>query len=239
MAISAALGAPAQSGKLPTAIVPFGKYKGQPIEALAQDVAYLDWLTAQDWFRSRYQNLYTIIINNFQAPSETPEHNLMQAKFLDEDYRFKFIYFSMLHKEQLWDELIDLEVEASGFDVRLTYSERRLKPRSHKPGLHDDRIIATFVECKPMLGDDYPAVLRQIVSSIAYQRWRSENYGWGENKGADWDIDGMRFILFIRQYSGSINRAQLIEFFSKASIQIIFESELDQFELERLVSETP
>jgi len=31
-------------------IVPFGKYKGQPVEALQGDPAYADWLAAQPWF---------------------------------------------------------------------------------------------------------------------------------------------------------------------------------------------
>ena len=66
-------------------VVNFGKYRGQPIEILASDRGYCDWLMAQPWFRERYQNLYTVIINNYQQPSETPEHNALQALFLDED----------------------------------------------------------------------------------------------------------------------------------------------------------
>ncbi len=46
-------------------LVPFGKYKGQPVEALRADQAYADWLVAQDWFRERYQPIYQFIINNF------------------------------------------------------------------------------------------------------------------------------------------------------------------------------
>jgi len=30
-----------------TNIVPFGKYKGQPVDVLAADHAYCDWLTSQ------------------------------------------------------------------------------------------------------------------------------------------------------------------------------------------------
>ena len=44
-------------------IVPFGKYKGQPVEVLAGDRAYCDWLTGQAWFRERYGNVYTLIVN--------------------------------------------------------------------------------------------------------------------------------------------------------------------------------
>jgi len=38
----------------------------------------------QAWFRERYGNVYTLIVNNFAEPSETPEHNALQARFLDE-----------------------------------------------------------------------------------------------------------------------------------------------------------
>jgi hypothetical protein len=69
-----------------TNIVPFGKYRGQPVEALAADRDYCDWLMGQAWFRERYGNVYTLIINNFAEPSETPEHNALQARFLDQDF---------------------------------------------------------------------------------------------------------------------------------------------------------
>jgi len=74
-----------QSSKLPE-IVPFGKYKGKPVEALQQDAQYCDWLMAQDWFNSRYGGLKTLIVNNFQEASETPEHNKLQGLFLDNDF---------------------------------------------------------------------------------------------------------------------------------------------------------
>jgi hypothetical protein len=67
-------------------VVPFGKYKGQPIEAMAEDTQYMEWLTAQSWFRERYQQFYTLIINNFTEPSDTPEHNRLHVKFLNDDF---------------------------------------------------------------------------------------------------------------------------------------------------------
>ncbi len=76
-------------------IVPFGKHKGKSVEALLTDREYLDWLLSQGWFQQRYGNLYQIVINNGQEPSETPEHNAMQIKFLDEEYRLKFAFVSL------------------------------------------------------------------------------------------------------------------------------------------------
>lgn len=70
-------------------LIPFGKYKGQPIEVLQHDQQYIDWLMGQDWFRTKYQMVYNVIVNNFGEPAETPEHNQMQVKFLQLDWRLK------------------------------------------------------------------------------------------------------------------------------------------------------
>jgi hypothetical protein len=68
---------------MPHDMVPFGKYKGQPVEVLQQDQAYCEWLAGQDWLQTRFPQLHTVIINNFAEPSETPEHNALQTRFLD------------------------------------------------------------------------------------------------------------------------------------------------------------
>jgi hypothetical protein len=44
-------------------IVPFGKYKGQPVETLAADPDYCEWLIAQPWFTAKYRNVYNIVVN--------------------------------------------------------------------------------------------------------------------------------------------------------------------------------
>jgi hypothetical protein len=72
-------------------IVPFGKYKGQPVEALAQDRSYCDWLMGQEWFRSSYTAIHTLIVNNFGVPDETPEHNALQALFTDNEWAKRFV----------------------------------------------------------------------------------------------------------------------------------------------------
>ena len=69
-------------------VVPFGKYKGQPVETLAADSDYCEWLTAQTWFRERYGNVYNTIINYGAEPQDSPEHNEMQARFLNDEWCF-------------------------------------------------------------------------------------------------------------------------------------------------------
>jgi len=81
-------------------LVPFGKYKDQPIEVLANDKSYLDWLTQQSWFKDRYSNLYQIIINNFSEPTNTPEHNKLQGLFLDDAFCERF-YKKVCNKKNL------------------------------------------------------------------------------------------------------------------------------------------
>jgi len=39
------------------------QYRGQPIEALAADHTYCDWLMSQAWLRERYGAVYTLIVN--------------------------------------------------------------------------------------------------------------------------------------------------------------------------------
>jgi hypothetical protein len=63
-----------------------GKYYGQPIEVLANDPNYCEWLINQNWFRERFQSYYQIIINNFHVPNDTPEHNSLQALFIDDKF---------------------------------------------------------------------------------------------------------------------------------------------------------
>ena len=80
---------PLQKAQRPQ-VVPFGKYKGQPLEALAADREYLTWLQGQSWFRERYQQIYALIINNFGEVADTPEHNAMQVLFLEDDFCAQF-----------------------------------------------------------------------------------------------------------------------------------------------------
>jgi uncharacterized protein (DUF3820 family) len=71
-------------------VVPFGKYKGHSVEELIADTGYLEWLSAQTWFRERYVGLYQIIINRGVEPQDSPEHNALQVLFLDDEFCLRF-----------------------------------------------------------------------------------------------------------------------------------------------------
>lgn len=68
-------------------LIPFGKYKGQPLATMASDRDYCEWLLQQSWFVERFPQIHTIVVNNFGEPSETPEHNALQIRFLDDRFR--------------------------------------------------------------------------------------------------------------------------------------------------------
>jgi uncharacterized protein (DUF3820 family) len=76
----------------PSNIVPFGKYKGRLIEeVLVDDPGYLQWLAGQEWFRSKFAVLYQVIINRGAEAEETPEHNALQVRFLEDDFCLRFL----------------------------------------------------------------------------------------------------------------------------------------------------
>lgn len=68
--------------------VPFGKYKGRPVEDMLADGDYMIWLEAQPWFRERFA--YLLRARDQDALSRTPEHNKLQALFLSDPYRRAF-----------------------------------------------------------------------------------------------------------------------------------------------------
>lgn len=88
-------------------IVPFGKYKGRPVVDLIADRSYTDWLAAQPWFRERYATVYNLIVNTGGEPQDTPEHNKMQARFLDHDTSLSLLRRWLPDADQLrgqWSE---------------------------------------------------------------------------------------------------------------------------------------
>jgi uncharacterized protein (DUF3820 family) len=143
-------------------VVPFGKYKGQPVAALAADEDYCEWLTAQPWFKQKYGNVYNILIQGGAEPQDSPEHNEMQARFLDEDWcrRLGAVLWPRTGLSDV--SVYGLSFEVAGWDVAFELSiavMARLDGR--ELGLCAESGCAR-VELKPDLGDDYPAVLRQV-----------------------------------------------------------------------------
>lgn len=146
-------------------LIPFGKYKGQPLDILASDPQYVEWLMQQDWFNSRYASIKTIIINNFQQPAETPEHNKLQAAFTSEDFSQTVLTHlakrGLLKDRYSYSQLpSDCEAKVSAIQYEIEGVDVTIYVSSSK---HD--VYPVKIELKPSLSDDYPSVLRQMLAN--------------------------------------------------------------------------
>jgi len=224
-------------------IIPFGKKQGKPVEVLQQDKQYLDWLQTQDWFKQKYSQFNTVIINNFNEPSETPEHNKLCNLFLEDELCKKLFYFHcklkkinhfivvkkprieydyclrMFNTDQYYTSgykvfIPNLKMLSEPEPIKLIrmptidelknlklklYRETIEKPSIHyeyitfefwyenikyhfKPAIFETKSIDVWfqveddkhsglydlkIEVKPCVGDDYPAILRQMQSNGA------------------------------------------------------------------------
>ena len=252
-----------------TTPVPFGKYKGQPIETLLSDQPYLDWLTSQDWFRQKYQNIYAVIINYPGKPVETPDHNRMQVKFLSRDYRLKLAFllvgtrlfrWNQEHFDQFVRKFLEDAKDKLGYTYNGKFHDDRSKylqePISRldgsellsisEPIFEDKGVDVTYevnygygwdfgvseeawrqapelferfrncathlnlrIELKPSVGDDFPAVLRQMK------------------------LDHSN-ILVLQTYSGTgASWKQFLEYFKSQKIRVALESDIDHVVLPR------
>lgn len=82
-----------EAKKEPSAIVvPFGKHKGATVaELLAKDPSYADWILAQGWVAERFAELHAAIMTRGAGTDDTPEHNAIQARFLDQTFVVAFL----------------------------------------------------------------------------------------------------------------------------------------------------
>jgi hypothetical protein len=207
-------------------VVPFGKYKGKPVEAMAQDRQYVDWLTAQSWFKERYANYYTLIVNNFQEPADTPEHNGLQAKFLDAKFCLRFVQFLGNYGGSA--KTLTTEFEYHGFDIDLRGTHDTGRMKKWKDGYHEgeSRIIEYVhysIEIKPTVADDYPAILRQIKTALT--NTRSDCYAGRPIRLA---VEFGDPVLFLQEYMGrGATCEEFINIFERSNIRVVFLDEIE------------
>lgn len=127
-----------------TTVLPFGKHKGKPItEVMLADPQWVQWVTAQPWFREKFAVLFSIVVNGGRADEgATPEHNRLQAMFLDRE----------LCRSAYW--------HLAGADGRLTTNPLDQVYFEHHGW--DVVIGHVYIELKPTVGDDYPVILRTM-----------------------------------------------------------------------------
>jgi hypothetical protein len=207
-------------------LVPLGKYKGQPLAALAGDPEYLRWLLAQSWFPERYPKHYTLIVNNFVEAIDTPEHNRLQARFLDPELLLRVAESIGLRPDEI---TAGPTFERCGFDVVFELSAISNMPITVE--VFDEESLAyrreaicgpqknfytalVALELKPTISDDYPAVLRQVKAA------RARLYG----------LTGLRCeaaaVVYCAAYSGrGATLAEVREIFSLSGVHFLIAAE--------------
>jgi hypothetical protein len=84
-----------QSPQDDSSIVPFGKYRDQPVEVMLADQNYLQWVMSQPgivlMLQNRYPALFNIITVGSPTTEDSPEHNKLQAIFLSENFQDAFM----------------------------------------------------------------------------------------------------------------------------------------------------
>jgi hypothetical protein len=115
------------------------------------DKPYCEWFAAQAWASEKHPEIVRFIQEGEQGGNETPEHNRIQAMFLELDVRNALIKICGGNPEKWIYHKVDFE--NSGIDVLI-------HPQFSEP--FSGRFFA--IEVKPHVSDDYPVVIRQVRS---------------------------------------------------------------------------
>ena len=232
-------------------IVPFGKYKGQPITELLNDTKYVEWCKKQEWFQ-KFPIVYNICVNQTittnNPNAKTPEHNKIQNMFLEKENIEKIVRFIFKDKKN-----IDCHGASSEFEAEFNW-DIIIYHLSYYENDDDDGcdLPYIYIEIKPLVGDDYPCILRKMklqkeLTEDDLERRRKkilDEIGYGPTKNR---IDQFtaaeqselkylkknpmafrgRFILLIKEYiSTNTPKDKLIEIFKQSDIMVIFINEL-------------
>jgi uncharacterized protein (DUF3820 family) len=112
----------------PSAIVlPFGKHKGKTVaELLVADEEYANWIAAQGWVAERFAELHAAILSRGAGIDDSPEHNALQARFLEPEFRLALL--RILKKSEIEDARGFLERDT--WDLALLVREIEEEVRS-------------------------------------------------------------------------------------------------------------
>ena len=196
-------------------IISFGKYKDKSVLDLFNDPQYVEWLLQQSWFKDKYSNIYNIVIHRSDPSNDaqpTPEHNLLQNIFLDQDICRRFCK-TLCSNNGGSSEVIEsfdfvkkfnIEFEAKyNWDVIIDY----IRNGSYK---------TIFIELKPVVGDDYPCILRKMKKQITLM---------SQPRKGHINERGLCVLVIETFNSKTTTREQLKEIFRQGNILVVFREE--------------
>jgi len=232
-------------------LVPFGKYKGQPITTLLNDTQTLKYYK-DTGILQKYPIVYNICVNQTittNKDGKTPEHNKLQNLFLDNQNVInllrKIIYNKIgpIPKNTHYEFSCEFE-GMFNWDI-LIENIYIYKCRSDEPdicdGCYDSDIKSNHndicIEIKPLLGDDYPCVLRKMKTQIELTK---NEYTIKEPKPGEysWKYVPSNYVLLVKEFNAnSTTKEQLIQIFNQSRIKIIFIDELFDDLLSQIITE--
>jgi len=250
-------------------LVPFGKYKGQPITTLMNDTKYLEWCKQQEWFQ-KFPIVYNICVNQTISTSnqnsKTPEHNKLQNMFLENENvekLLRLIYKKFRYRKNVsysyarcefegsfnWDIIID-NLSFTKIQCKCNWDEEEdgyvCNCKYEDDDDYEYSLANIYIEIKPLLGDDYPCVLRKMklqkeltLSSLQKEKQDIlDEVGYVKGKTSVWEyawdfvnknsrmFQG-EFILLINEYnSTNTPKDKLIEIFKQSGIVIVFTNDV-------------
>lgn len=210
-------------------IVPFGKYRGQPIEALISDQNYIDWALGQPDLVRRHAWLFEIIKESrVDANQDTPEHNLMMLNISKNIDKLK-------DNLQIEIPFLSHELEGcSGADIEIIFASKGEYANSGQRVYFESKLV--FVELKPTIGDDWPAVMRQVKGF----RCRSKDYRSGKGTIvqfggqpslllANGGIEYVYIVIYQSFNASNMTIDEVKEMFATGNIKLLSESEIMGF----------
>ena len=260
-------------------LVPFGKYKGQPITNLLNDNKYLEWCKNQEWFKN-FPIIYNICVNQtittINPNSKTPEHNKLQNLFLEQENVEKLlrhIYKKFKYRQNVsyldakcefegvfnWDIIID-NLSFTKLKCNCNWNDKSeddiCECKYENDDDYDYGLSNIYIEIKPLLGDDYPCVLRkmklqknltlnslskekqEILDEAGYIEGKKSVFEYGgrvfEKVKEAWDYVNKNsrmfqgdFVILIKEYNSTTTpRDKLVEIFKQSGIDVVFINEL-------------
>jgi len=230
-------------------IVTFGKYKGKPVTEMMADTKYVEWCKQQEFFKKHTTIYNIVVNQTIgsQQPSKTPEHNRIQNLFLNKENITAFIIYLYTHKyycviETLQESLknigvgsISVEFEGQfNWDIIIRVHDEiryithpcectnKKCVKKTKDGIECDNhacVSSFIIEIKPLLGDDYPDVLRKmkLQKELSYDGSYSKLH-----KGRT--VSGYTNpILLIKDYqSTTTTKEELTQIFRQSGIRVVF-----------------
>ena len=247
-------------------IVPFGKYKGKSVTDVLLDIKYVNWLKNQTFFKKYEKSqpvLYNIVVNQSlpgnNVPSKTPHHNKLQNLFLCDENKALLVEKLFRIKDMVFPYGIDFEFEGIfNWDLvlkNIIYNICKCRDNGSDyctcPVVKNKSLCNVYCEIKPLLGDDYPEVLRKMKVQIERTNNRLNKdrddslklLGHNKKKRCCPAIYGENFeeisellnspvtgsyVLLIENFSSNTSKSQLQTIFKNSGITVLFFDEIKE-----------